>query len=149
MAFLAKLLEPLDDMVSRLSSDLTDDERTKATEELNVLAEGLFEQLLPEEFRIEYFTRIQPLQQAGKIKSMLITSDEPWIPWELLKPYYYSVSEGREYVAENFWALDFQLARWLAGRGPAARVTVQEAALVLPDVGLPAVAQEQAFLTTL
>ncbi len=149
MSFLAKLLEPLDDMVSRLSSDLSDAERASAAEELNILAEGLFEQLLPEEFRIEYFTRIQPLQQAGTIKSMLITSDEPWIPWELLKPYYYSVSEGKEYIAENFWALDFQLARWLAGRGPAARVTVQDAALVLPDVGLPAVAQEQAYFDTL
>ena len=149
MTFLAKLLEPLDDMVTRLTRDLTDDERAKAAEELNILAEGLFEQLLPEEFRIEYFTRIQPLQQAGTIKSMLITSDEPWIPWELLKPYYYSVSEGKEYIAENFWALDFQLARWLAGRGPAARVTVQDAALVLPDVGLPAVAQEQAYFDTL
>ncbi len=84
MTFLAGLLEPLDDMVTRLSGDLSDDERTSAAEELNVLAEGLFEQLLPEPFRIEYFTRIQPLQQAGKIKSMLITSDEPWIPWELL-----------------------------------------------------------------
>ena len=149
MTFLAGLLEPLDDMVTRLSGDLSDDERTSAAEELNVLAEGLFEQLLPEPFRIEYFTRIQPLQQAGKIKSMLITSDEPWIPWELLKPYYYSVSEGKEYVAENFWALDFQLARWLAGRGPAARVAVKDAALVLPDVGLPAVAQEQAYFDTL
>ena len=149
MAFLAKLLEPLDDMVTRLSRDLTQDERTRAAEELNVLAEGLFEQLLPEQFRVEYFTRIQPLQQAGKIKSMLITSDEPWIPWELLKPYYYSVSEDKEYVAKNFWSLDFQLARWLAGRGPAALVAVQEAALVLPDVGLPAVAQEQAFFNSL
>ncbi len=149
MTFLAKLLEPLDDMVTRLSSDLTENERARTGEELAVLAEGLFEQLLPEQFRIEYFTRIQPLQQAGKIKSMLITSDEPWIPWELLKPYHYSVSEGKEYIAENFWSLDFQLARWLAGRGPATRVAVQEAALVLPDVGLSAVAQEQAFFNAL
>ena len=65
---------------------------------------------------------------------MLITSDEPWILWELLKPYYYSVSEGKEYIAENFWRARLQLA--LAGRlRPRRTLPCRMLQLVLPDVG--------------
>ncbi|HRA67656.1 MAG TPA: CHAT domain-containing protein, partial [Caldilinea sp.] len=148
MTFLAQELDPLDAMVAALTADLTEAERADATQKLTLLAEGLFEQLLPERFREEYFARIMPLREAGVIQSLLITSDEPWIPWELLKPYHYSVSEAKEYT-DDFWATRFQLARWLAGRGPLARVDVKTAALVLPDVGLPAVDSERAFFDDL
>ncbi|MBE2239459.1 MAG: CHAT domain-containing protein [Caldilineaceae bacterium] len=148
MTFLAQELDPLDAMVAALTADLTEAERADATQKLILLAEGLFEQLLPERFREEYFTRIAPLREAGVIRSLLITSDEPWIPWELLKPYHYSVREAKEYT-DDFWATRFQLARWLAGRGPLARVDVKTAALVLPDVGLPAVDSERIFFDDL
>jgi hypothetical protein len=146
--FLVQELEPLDAMAAVLTADLTEEERTAAAQQLTLLAEGLFEQLLPERFREVYFSQIAPLRAAGVITTFLITSDEPWIPWELLKPYHYSVREAREYT-DDFWATRFQLARWLAGRGPNARVEVKTAALVLPDVGLPAVAGERAFFDDL
>ena len=146
--FLARELDPLDTMVAALTTDLTEAERTDAERKLTLLAEGLFEQLLPERFREVYFTQIVPLRDAGVITTFLITSDEPWIPWELLKPYHYSVSEAREYT-DDFWAARFRLSRWLAGRGPNARVEVKTAALVLPDVGLPAVASERSFFDEL
>jgi hypothetical protein len=144
LTFLAQELDPLDEMVTALTADLTDAERAAAEQKLTQLAEGLFEQLLPEAFREAYFTQVVPLQEAGVIRSLLITSDEPWIPWELLKPYHYSVREAKEY-SDDFWVMRFQLSRWLAGRGPNARVVVQTAALVLPDVGLQAVAGERTF----
>lgn len=148
LTFLTQELDPLDAMVAALTADLTDEERTAASQQLSLLAEGLFEQLLPERFREAYFSQIAPLREAGVVKSLLITSDEPWIPWELLKPYHYSVREAKEYT-DDFWATRFQLSRWLAGRGPNARVEVKTAALVLPDVGLPAVAGERAFFDAL
>lgn len=148
LAFLTHELDPLDEMVAALTADLTDVERAEAEQKLTLLAEGLFEQLLPETFREAYFTQIVPLQEAGVISSLLITSDEPWIPWELLKPYHYSVGQAKEYT-DDFWAMRFQLSRWLAGRGPNARVEVRTAALVLPDVGLPAVTGERAFFDDL
>lgn len=146
--FLAQELDPLDAMVTALTADLTEAERSDAERKLTLLAEGLFEQLLPERFREAYFTQIVPLRDAGVITTFLITSDEPWIPWELLKPYHYSVREAREYT-DDFWAARFRLSRWLAGRGPNARVEVKTAALVLPDVGLPAVASERTFFDAL
>jgi len=146
--FLAQELDPLDAMVAALTADLTEPERAHAERKLTLLAEGLFEQLLPEAFREAYFTQIVPLRDAGAITTFLITSDEPWIPWELLKPYHYSVREAKEYT-DDFWATRFQFSRWLAGRGPNARVEVKTAALVLPDVGLPAVAGERAFFDDL
>lgn len=146
--FLAQELDPLDTMVAALTADLTEAERTDAERKLTLLAEGLFEQLLPERFREAYFTQIVPLRDAGVITTFLITSDEPWIPWELLKPYHYSVREAKEYT-DDFWAARFRLSRWLAGRGPNARIEVKTAALVLPDVGLPAAAGERSFFDTL
>lgn len=146
--FLAQELDPLDAMVAALTADLTEAERIEAERKLTLLAEGLFEQLLPERFREAYFSQIIPLRDAGVITTFLITSDEPWIPWELLKPYHYSVREAKEYT-DDFWATRFRLSRWLAGRGPNARVEVKTAALVLPDVGLPAVAGERAFFDDL
>jgi len=146
--FLAQELDPLDTMVAALTADLTEAERIDAERKLTLLAEGLFEQLLPERFRAAYFTQIVPLRDAGVITTFLITSDEPWIPWELLKPYHYSVREAREYT-DDFWAARFRLSRWLAGRGPNARVEVKTAALILPDVGLPAVASERSFFDDL
>ncbi len=148
LTFLTEELDPLDEMVAALTANLTDAERADAEQKLTLLAEGLFEQLLPETFREVYFTQIVPLQEAGVIRSLLITSDEPWIPWELLKPYHYSVRGAKEYT-DDFWALRFQLSRWLAGRGPKVRVEVKTAALVLPDVGLSAVAGERAFFDDL
>ncbi len=144
LTFLAQELAPLNEMVRLLAADLTEAEAAEAEQRLALLAEGLFEQLLPERFRHEYFTRIVPLRDAGVIRSLLITSDEPWIPWELLKPYHFDVGESKEYT-DDFWAMRFTFSRWLAGRGPMARVDVDTAALVLPDVGLPAVAAEQDF----
>ncbi len=146
--FLAQELDPLDTMVAALTADLTGPERAEAERKLTLLAEGLFEQLLPARFREAYFTQIAPLRDAGVITTFLITSDEPWIPWELLKPYHYSVREAKEYT-DDFWAARFRLSRWLAGRGPQARVEVKTAALVLPDVGLPAVAGERAIFDEL
>jgi hypothetical protein len=146
--FLTQELDPLDAMVAALTADLTEQERIDAERKLTLLAEGLFEQLLPERFREAYFTQIAPLRDAGVITTFLITSDEPWIPWELLKPYHYSVRAAKEYT-DDFWAVRFCLSRWLAGRGPNARVEVKTAALVLPDVGLPAVADERAFFDDL
>jgi len=148
LTFLAQELAPLNEMVQQLTADLSADEAEEAQQRLALLAEGLFEQLLPERFRHEYFTRIVPLRNAGVIRSLLITSDEPWIPWELLKPYHFEVGEGQEYI-DDFWATRFRFSRWLAGRGPVASVAVDTAALVLPDVGLPAVAAEQDFFEAL
>lgn len=147
-AFLVQELAPLNEMVRVLAGDLSEEERADAELRLATLAEGLFEQLLPETFRTEYFARIVPLREAGAVQSFLITSDEPWIPWELLKPYHWDASEGKEYV-DDFWATRFRLSRWLAGRGPLVRMAVNVAALVMPEVGLAAVDAERAFFDQL
>lgn len=148
LAFLARELAPLTELVRLLASDLTAAEQAQSALQLATLAEGLFEQLLPEPLREAYFAQIVPLHEAGVIRTLLITSDEPWIPWELLKPYHYNVHSGQEY-SDDFWATRFRLARWLAGRGPLARLTVDTAALVFPEVGLPAMAAERRFFDTL
>jgi hypothetical protein len=147
--FLTQELDPLDAMVAALTADLTEQERASMPSvSSRCWPRGCLSNCCPHAFREAYFTQIVPLRDAGAITTFLITSDEPWIPWELLKPYHYSVSAAKEYT-DDFWAVRFCLSRWLAGRGPNARVEVKTAALVLPDVGLPAVADERAFFDDL
>ncbi len=66
----------------------------------------LYDEALPEEFKI-LFWRVH-----DKVQSVEILSDEPWIPWELVKPV--EVEDGTE-KALPFWCERYQLARWVRG----------------------------------
>ena len=57
------------------------------------MGEGLFELLLPTELQQLYWEQIEPLLAQGAVKTLLINSDEPWIPWELIKPYRYNEAD--------------------------------------------------------
>ncbi len=113
----------------------------------------LFRELFPPELQHEYWTRIRPrrrdsTQPDGSIETLLITSDEPWIPWELIKPYRVDPESGAE-QSDGFLCESFQVSRWLAGRGPAEMVQVQAAALVEPGAESPYSQREETFFQTL
>jgi hypothetical protein len=61
----------------------------------------------------------------------LILSDEPWIPWELLKPYYHDHAANQVYE-DGFLAEVFHLARWFTKRGVAPDTDIRAARLVAP-----------------
>jgi serine/threonine protein kinase len=71
----------------------------------------LFEQVLPEPLQRLCWT----FTERG-VHSLLVLSDEPHIPWELVKPFRIEADSGRV-DGRGFWGEDFALARWL--RGPA------------------------------
>jgi len=75
--------------------------------ELEDLGRGLFRQLFPFEMRDAY------RKFRGDVKTLLITSDEPWIPWELIKPF--DDSDPENVIDDDFLCVQFQLTRWLAG----------------------------------
>ena len=121
------------------------------TENIDAMAEmglELFEELLSEELQREYWQRIRPLREDGVIQSLLITSDEPWIPWELIKPYQYDINTKEE-VDDGFLAEDFQLSRWLAGNGPVDEIMIQTAQIVAPELDLHYVRQEKNYFDSL
>lgn len=143
----ANPLELLEEKFSRLSllagqPDFDAEQTTRASAFFTALGEELWDEVLPERFKTALWPEIRRLRDAGLVHSFLITSDEPWIPWEMVKPYTVDVVTEAE-SAEPFWAEQFALARWLAGRGAAARMPVATARLVAPDLDLEFVEVEK------
>jgi serine/threonine protein kinase len=77
---------------------------------------NLFEQLLPKTLQDLCWT----IRQRG-IRTLLILSDEPHIPWELIKPYRADPITGELIAEDVFWGEAFALTRWLRGRPPVQR----------------------------
>ncbi len=64
-----------------------------------------------------------------RVKTIQIVSDEPRIPWEMIKPY--DDREVRDVVDDDFLCVRFQLARWLSGDAPPeGRIQVRRAVFV-------------------
>jgi hypothetical protein len=82
------------------------------------LGNNLYNQVLPE--RLQHLC--WPLAERG-VTTLLVLSDEPHVPWELIKPYRLNeATGGREELP--FWGETFALARWLRGPSAADRFSV-------------------------
>ena len=81
---------------------------------------NLFQQLLPLALQDLYWT----FRQRG-VKTMMILSDEPHIPWELIKPFRADPATGAILAEDGFWGEVFALTHWLRGRPPVPRLSIQ------------------------
>ena len=122
-------------------------EQANRVEAIAHIGQTLFETLLPEPLQAAYW-QLKTAREQGLIHSLLIISDEPWIPWELIKPFSYDAVNDRV-LEDGFWAESFQLCRWLAGRGAEAALTINSARLVVPETDLAYVQREQGFFREL
>ncbi|MEM7483099.1 MAG: CHAT domain-containing protein [Acidobacteriota bacterium] len=73
-------------------------------EELISIGHWLYRQLWPAELR-SLFRAVRP-----RIQSLLVVSDEPWIPWEMLHP--------AEEENDDFLCMQLSMSRWLTGEAP-------------------------------
>ncbi len=80
----------------------------------------LFEKLFPEPLQ----RRFERLRDT--VQTLQVLSDEPWIPWELLK------FRDQESRPGKFFGEEFALARWLRGVPDATRLPLRRIALVSP-----------------
>lgn|GEM_PF-3186374 len=69
--------------------------------ELVAIGHDLYQELFPREMRQIY------REVRDKVETLVIISDEPWIPWEILRP--------SEFDDDDFFCMRFQMGRWLAG----------------------------------
>ena len=143
-AFFTNRLQRLSDLAAAIPDSTTDGRMVK---EIESLGEGLFELLMPPPLQKIYWEQIKPLIDKGELKTMLIISDEPWIPWELIKPYLWNDASNTEEKAD-FLVEQVALSRWLARPLPPP-LEVTAAALVAPDVNLTSVQAETTFFTEL
>lgn len=104
----------------------------------------LWDELIPRELKEAYW------QFRDKVKTLLITSDEPWIPWEMLKPHRYKEDQGREEI-DPFLCQQFIMSRWLCGESCGAKDLSKGSALPVAPLfeDLPSVKAEVDFIKNL
>ncbi len=120
-----------------------DADRQRVVRELETMGEGFFDKLFSPELKAAYWELVA-LRDRGVIKSLLITSDEPWIPWEMVKPY-----DQRTGKKDDFLAAGWQLSRWLSGPGLGDRLNVTAVRAVIPELDLPFTRTERDYITGL
>lgn len=121
-------------LAARPVETLAESDTAAQLDDLVTIGQDLFYQLFSPELRQEYW-RIKQLRETGKVRSLLIISDEPWMPWELVKPYQFDQNSNRA-LEDGFLAESFQVARWLTRRGVASHLDITAARLVAPALNL-------------
>jgi hypothetical protein len=106
---------------------------------LEKIGQRLYNELFNEDMRREYREHIR-----GQVYTLEIVSDEPWIPWELVRPY----DDG---VDDDFLCLQYDFSRWVSGgAAPAAEILVDSLVCVAPaDSELPQAQAERDFVRSL
>lgn len=143
--FFDRLAERLSALAARAGTELTGDEAARMEEEVADLGVELYEQLFPAPLRQLYW-EIKARRDAGEVRNLLIVSDEPWIPWELVKPY--DVVDGND-VEDDHLAGAWCMSRWLAGAAVPADLNVRAARLIAPMLSLDFVTTEMQYFGSL
>lgn len=110
---------------------------------LTAIGNNLFLSLFPDKLKRVYWKLVK-LRQEGLISNLHIVSDEPWIPWEMVKPVDVDADEVDDFLAQGW-----QVSRWLAGPGQVDKLEITAARLVAPDTDLTQVRRERDFFAAL
>lgn len=130
-----KVQEIYDELSKMAREDLSPDQQADAELRLNSIGNDLWETIIPKELKDEYW-RFSP-----HVRSLLITSDEPWIPWEIIKPY------DDNHTDEPFWCQKFAVSRWLSESGNIEILTAGIAlSVAATNIDLEHLKEEIAFL---
>lgn len=147
--FLEHRFERLSQLAYELDGAPTPEAAQRAQDEITTIGQQLWDEVIPTPFKDTFWPQmIRPLIETKTVRTLMITSDDPWIPWELVKPYSYNQVTGAS-TDEEFWAHQVAITRWLSGRGLADETRVRAARLVIPDLDLEGVAKEQETLGAL
>jgi hypothetical protein len=91
---------------------------------------NLFRELLPPKLQDLCWT----FRRRG-VRSLMVLSDEPHIPWELIKPFRADPANDEIVQQDRFWGDSYALTHWLRGRPPAARFSVLRAVTIVAGSG--------------
>ncbi|MXZ19557.1 MAG: CHAT domain-containing protein [Caldilineaceae bacterium SB0665_bin_25] len=143
--FFDRLAERLSALAARAGTELTGEEAARMEDEVADLGVELYEQLFPAPLRQIYW-EMKARRDAGEVRNLLIVSDEPWIPWELVKPY--DVVDGND-VEDDHLAGAWRMSRWLAGAAVPADLNIRAARLIAPMLSLDFVTSEMQYFGSL
>lgn len=144
-------LENNNDPTRDAEVDLPEEEVDRYTRSIG---QNLWRDLVPVEFQ-DYYGEHREQWHADGV-SLLVYSDEPHIPWELMWPY---DTQGGTWQDEDPWCMTMKLTRWLrrdrrgnGNLGPVLSLNLQALACIAPQEGetdLDEVDDEQEFLKEL
>ncbi|MEG4960242.1 MULTISPECIES: CHAT domain-containing protein [unclassified Microcoleus] len=113
-----------------------------AERRLTAMGNELWDELISDSLKQEYWCF------KSRVKSLLITSDEPWIPWEMIKPFRNNDQGAVE--QEPFWCEQFAISRWLSAGGTADEIIMGKARPIVPTLtNLPFAQKELSFIEQL
>jgi hypothetical protein len=135
--FMENTLMRLSQMARASRKKLTDVEAEEARDKLREIGWYLYDELFTPQLRQAYRQLYQLRQKKGPL-SLLIVSDEPWIPWEMVLPH-----EGLP--DEDFLCAQFRMTRWLEGHGLPEDFSLRQARVVVPKSNLASVKKEQDY----
>lgn len=121
----------------------TEENQERAEQRLRSRGAKLFKALLPETLQ----ETLWEFWESGRVRTLQIVSDEPWIPWELVR---FQGRRGDPNASGPYWAEAFMVTRWLRGVTPTRTLPLSNLALVVvEDAGLPQAKEERKFLLSL
>lgn len=120
------------------STDLSERERNERIQQIRSIGWQLSQSLTTEPLRQALKAMQQLNAQTTTPLSLLLLTDDPWIPWEMLLP------EDQDHD-DSFLCAQFHLTRWLAGPPLPAPLAVQRAAVVIPKSSLTATKTEKDY----
>ena len=140
LSVLRPIYERLSSMARASVTAHTAEETAQIAQELSDIGTNLYHLLFPASLRAEY----QRLRSTYRGKTLMLTSDEPWIPWEIVKPFE-SDERGKILYDDPPLCEMFHMSRWLAGRGAPDLLTLRQGAWVAPADNLKAAEDESAY----
>ena len=119
----------------------TKEQREVAERRLAAKGAYLTESLMPPDLREALWL------VRDRIASVIIQSEEPWIPWELCR---LMGRDGDRVIEGPFLCEAFAVTRWLPGEGFKRPLRLTNMALIVPaDSGLPLAPEERDFVLSL
>ena len=116
----------------------------QAIRELADIGSNLYDELLPDAFKEEYRT----LREKYLGGNLWLTSNEPWIPWEIVRPVAYD-RRGASLYNDAPLCESFRLARWVSGAAAPTRLALRRAMVVRPPANLKATGVETGYFAAL
>ncbi len=134
-AQMASYFETLNTLARQAGDALTNEDKQR---QLNTIGEDLFSDAFPEALQRALWA------MPPTITDLIITSDEPWIPWELARTY-----DPDTRAEGDFLCSRFRVARWLAGDGMIATLPSRQLTAIVPSSSLLFAAAELEVLKDL
>ncbi len=141
---LAPLLDRLSSMARRQAEARTAAETARAMAELKEIGYNLYDRLFSPELKDQY----RRFRETYGGKSLLITTDEPWIPWEIIRPFATDASGAVLYDDPPLCEM-FRISRWIAGRGAPDFVAIRHGVWIAPADNLQAAQDESDYFADL